>query len=135
MKHSFPKLQTVSSEAEGSRRRWFFKVLAFEMSLAALVVVAAAIFHNGPAVAACVSLLMLCNFYLLWNGVQLSALNWSARQKLRKGGYRVCPECTYDLAASAESGKCPECGTDYDPASLKERWEASYKKMLEKVGS
>ena len=31
---------------------------------------------------------------------------------------RRCPECSYPLRGLAETGSCPECGSDYDPQTV-----------------
>lgn len=48
---------------------------------------------------------------------------------LRRSGFRVCPGCEYDLSASDEAGKCPECGVAYDPVGLERRWREIYARL------
>lgn len=128
------KLETVASEAERARRRRLHFIVAFQGVWASLLLCFALVFHYVPGVIACVGVIVLTNFYLLWMTTQLSGMQWSQRQKLRKSGYRVCPSCSYDLGASPDEGICPECGFAYTPQILKDRWETAYQRMLEKTG-
>jgi uncharacterized membrane protein YhaH (DUF805 family) len=45
----------------------------------------------------------------------------SAR-RLRSLGYQVCPHCGYHLAGLASTGRCPECGGDYDVEEIRRDW-------------
>ena len=58
-----------------------------------------------------------------------------AMAKLRGGQFRVCPRCRYDLGSSPQTGACSECGTRYDPASLKRVWLATYGEHEEIAGA
>lgn len=134
MKMNPLQLETVASDAERLRRRRLYQVLGFQGVWVILLLCFALVFHFLPGVIACVVVIVITNFYLLWTTTQLSGMQWSTREKLRKSGYKVCPDCSYDLASSPAEGVCPECGTSYTPALLKERWESAYKRMLEKAG-
>lgn len=50
-----------------------------------------------------------------WKALALS--RW-----VHERGDRVCPSCYHDLNGIGRSGKCPECGLNFDRASLKEAW-------------
>jgi hypothetical protein len=76
----------------------------------------------------------ICNFGLLAVAVKLSGSHFSARARLRREGYKVCPECRYSLSELVDTGNCPECGFAYTPGILKERWEMHYEWVLEKPG-
>jgi hypothetical protein len=134
MRPALTKLQSVSTDGERRQRRRFYVITAVQLALASGVVVCALWLRLLPAVLTLVAAIILLNFYLLWQVTRLSGMQWAARERLRKTGYRVCHGCSYDLSSSPDAGVCPECGQEYTPEQLKEAWEASYKKMLEKVG-
>ena len=134
MKRSPLKLETVASEPERARRRRLYIVLGFQGIWVGLLLCFALVLHFGPGVIVCVVVIVITNFYMLWTTTQLSGMQWSARQQLRRNGYKVCPACSYDLASSPDEGICPECGLAYSPQMLKERWESAYQRMLEKTG-
>ncbi|MBS0196130.1 MAG: hypothetical protein JSR77_05175 [Planctomycetes bacterium] len=129
------KFNPVATAAEQKRRRRLWLMVCGQLAVAATVIWFALVAHNLVAVIVCVIAIIIGNIVLVWHVSQLASLNWAARQRLRKSGYRVCPECMYDLAASPEEGNCPECGWTYSPGTLRDRWEQSYKKMLEKTGT
>jgi uncharacterized paraquat-inducible protein A len=37
--------------------------------------------------------------------------------------YRICTECLYSLRGHGDSGRCPECGTDFNHAELVQAWQ------------
>ncbi|MCX5691937.1 MAG: hypothetical protein NTV94_19445 [Planctomycetota bacterium] len=127
-------LEAVASDAERTRRRRLYIVLGFQGIWVSVLLLFASVFHFLPGVIACLVIIILTNFYLLWTATQLSGMQWSMRQRLRKSGYKICPQCSYDLSASPLEGICPECGFAYSPQILKERWESAYQRMLAKSG-
>jgi uncharacterized paraquat-inducible protein A len=44
-------------------------------------------------------------------------------RELLENNYRVCPECLYSLNETSETGKCPECGSEFSSYSLSQRWQ------------
>jgi hypothetical protein len=42
------------------------------------------------------------------------------RQEMTRCGYPTCVKCGYDLTG-LDDARCPECGTDFDPALLRQR--------------
>ncbi|HRQ71555.1 MAG TPA: hypothetical protein PLU35_00840 [Phycisphaerales bacterium] len=47
---------------------------------------------------------------------------WLLRRDLLASGGRLCTRCCHDLTGLPDSGVCPECGTSYDPDTLKHYW-------------
>jgi len=45
------------------------------------------------------------------------------RERARRCNYRICPYCFYSLQGAEDSGRCSECGEEFDPVSLREAWE------------
>lgn len=43
-------------------------------------------------------------------------------QHLKAIDARLCPHCLYDLTESPADGTCPECGTPYSHAQLRQFW-------------
>lgn len=128
------KLEPVATEEERTQRR--------RMRLMGLLPVAAFVFLAAwwsfggrmwvPAIV--VPLVYVGAWVAMWRAGQLSSAHYSSRMKLRQKGYLVCPECEYDLAGQGSPGRCPECGLDHTPELLRERWERTYARLLEKPG-
>ncbi|GMV70989.1 MAG: hypothetical protein AMXMBFR77_08280 [Phycisphaerales bacterium] len=56
-------------------------------------------------------------------GQLMSALaQLSLVRDVRAAKGRLCSRCCYDLTGLPDSGSCPECGTSYDPDTLKRYW-------------
>ena len=45
------------------------------------------------------------------------------RRRLRRNGYRLCPRCEYPLTGLPERHVCPECGRQYEKASVERQWK------------
>jgi hypothetical protein len=55
--------------------------------------------------------------FVRWRRVQRPII-----QRARETGWRVCPQCGYDLVALEQSGTCSECGEAFSPESLRRAW-------------
>jgi hypothetical protein len=53
-----------------------------------------------------------------WFGISTQR-QFKRAAKLR---FRVCWQCGYHLRGLPDAGSCPECGTAFDPATLREKW-------------
>lgn len=58
---------------------------------------------------------------MLWYAVRLDRLTRRLRSDLRSTGYKICPECGFDLR-DCLGGRCPECGELFTPQSMREAW-------------
>ena len=63
----------------------------------------------------------------MWTAVLILHLALRRREKrfverVRGLDYRVCPSCGYLLTGLPDSGKCPECGEDYELQKLRDIW-------------
>ncbi len=47
------------------------------------------------------------------------------RRYIRSHNYCVCPKCGYPLSQIGEAGACPECGTQFKIAELREYWQGA----------
>lgn len=43
-------------------------------------------------------------------------------RQLKKENFRVCINCEYLLHGLPDSGRCPECGVEYEVHELKDEW-------------
>ncbi len=63
--------------------------------------------------------MMVIGVLMLLDGIRL----WRSVRRARRLDYLCCTACLYDLSRSAESGECPECGTEYRFEDLPATWD------------
>lgn len=69
-----------------------------------------------------------------WTLFERSRLRWTHRRAFRDGthsGLRVCTKCEYPLPAEPLEGVCSECGTPYNPETLRTVWTERYGKLAD----
>lgn len=79
---------------------------------------------------------------LIWLGamavaacaVKLSEAHMDGKKLGAAAGWKICPNCEYDMSAQGETGKCPECGDPYEAEELRRIWAAVYERHEEKPG-
>jgi hypothetical protein len=59
--------------------------------------------------------------WLVWFIRTGTAGDPGTRRRLAAGEL-PCWQCGYDLSRQDPHGRCPECGTSYEPGTLRERW-------------
>lgn len=52
--------------------------------------------------------------------------NHRLRRRLRAADYLLCWQCGYDLSGTDQQPRCPECGREFDPDSLRSRWKRGW---------
>ena len=55
-------------------------------------------------------------------GIASIVIHYSIMARVRRLNYIACPECRYSLVGMDRKGLCPECGDQYDVATLEQRW-------------
>lgn len=123
----------VSTDAERRARRRLYSLVGLMLLMAVVMLIGLVIFRQRWT-------LVLAP--LIWLGAMTSAYfatrianaNYDGKKYLETIGFKICPACEYDLTALPDRGTCPECGGDYEPDMLKERWRDIYTKLEEKAG-
>jgi len=123
----------VSTDAERKVRRQMFTLVGVLLVLGAIMVIGFGVFHQRW-VFAFVPVVWLCAMGVAFLATRIANANYDGKKHLERVGYKVCPACEYDLSELPDAGTCPECGGEYEPAMLKERWRDIYTKLEEKVG-
>ncbi len=131
---TFGKFEPVATQREHSLRLRIYFFVFIELCLVGVVILVAQRGSSLIAVLSPVGGILVCNVVLLTTIAKLSGSHYSARSRLRSKGYKICPQCQYNLNNLPDQGACPECGFSYTPEILKERWELHYKWTLEKPG-
>lgn len=86
-------------------RVWWGQIVGFGVA-AAIAIPVAYFFH--AILAAPVSI-----------GTYLFVLTMVAKRGLPKAPSGLCDRCEYDLRGSPQAGRCPECGTRFDPKTIR----------------
>ncbi len=63
--------------------------------------------------------------FLVWVALGVFLLKLKERRLARRiwdADGRLCPKCAYDLRGLPDRHRCPECGTEYEAASIRSDW-------------
>lgn len=71
-----------------------------------------------PAVAA-FGVYVVVLLFFIWLGK-----GWYRRWclRLKVSDYLLCYRCGYDLSATPQASRCPECGQPFEPETLRAKW-------------
>jgi Na+/melibiose symporter-like transporter len=98
-------------------RRWHFYVV-FPLCMFTLVPMLATLSGHLPA--------GVFWAWVIFMVIVMSVQHWMWRRlylRVERSDSRLCLECGYDLRASGEAGICPECGTPFEIAEVRKRWD------------